>query len=112
MCARRVERAARPLLPAVRRKHFAQRTQTVNRVPGLPLARQMPDAGRVGQRAGRPFHPSAPFPLHACSARFTGGVKIFHSDGKNACTHHRACYLARPLFPKNARVVELADTYV
>ena len=55
--ARRVERAARPSLPAARRKHFAQRTRTVNRAPKLPLRRQMSDAGRVGQRAGRPFHP-------------------------------------------------------
>ena len=56
--ARWVERAARPLFPAARRKHFAQRTQTVNRAPRLPPRRQMPDAGRVGQRAGRPFHPT------------------------------------------------------
>ena len=54
----RVERVARPLLPAARRKHFAQRTQTVKRTPRLPPRRQMPDAGRVGQRAGRPFHPA------------------------------------------------------
>ena len=57
----RVERAARPWLPAARRKHFAQRTRTVNRTPRLPQ-RQMPDAGRVRPRAGRPFHPSARLP--------------------------------------------------
>ena len=29
----------------------------MNRAPGLPSRCQMPDAGRVGPRAGRPLHP-------------------------------------------------------
>ena len=58
-----VERAARPSFPAARRKHFAQRTRTVNRAGAAATAADAPDAGRVGPRAGRPFHPMRA-PLH------------------------------------------------
>ena len=71
--ARWVERAARPLLPAARRKYFAQRTRTVNRAPRRSPRRQMPDASRVGPRAGRPFPPARAV---SSSARACMGIAV------------------------------------